>query len=122
MDGVRREQVRNPMQVPLNRYLPSGRLVLVFLHGDLPLGGRGQVRLVVGELVAWLWADMDGARSVRFGGSSSMTSSCRAGAPNGNAKGTGSPAPEGGAEALPGPRTHLPPTLAQHLGRGGRNR
>ena len=112
VDGVRHEQVRNPVQVQLSRHLPCGGLVFVFLHEDLPFGGRGQVRLVAGEFVAGLRAVMDGARPVRFGGTPSVTGSgsCRAGAP------------EGGAEALLGPRAHLPPALAQRLGRGDRNR
>ena len=91
VDGVRHEQVRNPVRVQLSRHLPSGRLVLIFLHEDVPFGGRGQVRLVLGELVAWLRAVMHGARPVRFGGTPSVTGSCQAGAP------------EGGAETLLGP-------------------
>ena len=110
MDGVRHEEMRNQVQVQLNRHSPSGGLVLVFLHEDLPLGGLGQVRLVEGELVAWPRAVTGGARPVRFGGTPSVTGPYRA------------RAPEGGAEALLGPRAHLPPALAQRLGRGDRNR
>ena len=51
VDCIRREEMRHPVKVQLGREPPGGRLVLVFLHQDLPLGGLGQVRSVFGELI-----------------------------------------------------------------------
>ena len=51
VDGIRRKEVRNPMQVHMGSHSPGGGLVLVFLHQDLGLRRFGQVRFVVGELV-----------------------------------------------------------------------
>ena len=51
VDDIRREEVRDPAQVQLGWHPPGGGLVFVFLHQDLPLGGLGQVRSVLGELV-----------------------------------------------------------------------
>ena len=45
VNGVRHEEVRNPVQVYLGWHSPSGGLVLVYLRQDLdlPLRGLGQV-------------------------------------------------------------------------------
>ena len=65
VDSVRHEEVHNPMQVQLSRHPPSGGFVFVFKDQDLPFGGLGQVRFVVGEFVARLRVGRQGRGSPR---------------------------------------------------------